>query len=480
MKTFFINIHRLVTVFIFIVAACGQPQGSTDETFVNPEDVYSKNGRLDITLNPQEGKTLIGPEEYTVFTYNGKYTPPQLRLNPGDTLNLKLVNMLSMETNIHYHGFDVSPLGKSDNIFRVASPRATPGATIDYRVILPKDHNAGTYWYHPHPCGKSEQQVSLGMSGSIIVSGLFDILPADFANIKDRTFLLKDIQSTEGLQKVLLCDTKNGVQEVYDFDSNAPTTRTVNGVINPGLRIAPGETQLWRISNVGANIYYMLKLEGHKMYQVGEDASYLKQVVARDSILLAPAARVEVLVQGGPAGRYEFKTLAMSTGSEGDNYPEVTLATLFSTGTPVKPLPIPGMLNDKLIDYRTYHVTNRRTFTFTELSDGDSFYINGRQFNLDSIDTKVKLGSLEEWSLVNATNEMHVFHIHQLNFQVTQINGEAINFNHYNDVVNMPPQSTVKILLPFDKPYMVGKFVYHCHILAHEDRGMMQVIEVVK
>ena len=99
---------------------------------------------------------------------------------------------------------------------------------------------------------------------------------------------------------------------------------------------------------------------------------------------------------------------------------------------------------------------------------------------MDSIDTRVKLGSLEEWTVINASDEMHCFHIHQINMQLVERNGKQIEFNGYNDVVNLLPKDTIKLLMPFTEEYMLGKFVYHCHILSHEDKGMMQVIEVYK
>lgn len=457
-------------------AACKLPTPEPTELLQQPKEVFSQNGVLEVTLQPTEGKLRLAGKEYMAWMYNGSYIPPLLHLKPGDTLKVHLVNGLKMETNLHFHGFDVSPLGNSDNIFRIGNP----GDTLDYEIILSKEHDAGTFWYHPHPCGKSEQQVFLGMSGGIIVDGLLDELPKEFHNLKDYTLLLKDIQPISNQKKTILCGAGTGVQEVYEFDSEKPTQRTVNGQINPTINIVPGETQIWRISNVGANIYYNIQLEGHQLYQIGEDGGYYKEIKARDSIIMPPGSRIELLVQAKKSGIYKLKTLAMSTGSAGDDYPEVTLATMVCAGSKVNSLVIPTKLNDKLVDLRTKKITGKRTFTFTEQSDPDAFYINGRQFNQDSIDTKVKLGSIEEWTLVNATDEMHCFHIHQFDFQVVEINGKPIEFNGTNDVINMPPRSTIKLLMPFIEEYMVGKFVYHCHILAHEDRGMMQVIEVIK
>jgi suppressor of ftsI len=467
------NIAALFPALI-IFLGCNHKNETSTEPLKNPEKIFSKNGLLEVTLASKEGNLQLAGKNYTAWMYNGSYLPPLLHLIPGDTLRMHLINGLNMETNMHYHGMNISPQGNGDNIFRIANP----GDTLNYEVIVPKNHDAGTFWYHPHTCGNSEQQVALGMSGGILVEGLFAKLPPVFKKQKDYLMLLKDIQSTEDLKKILLCSAEKGVKEVYKFDAEKPRQCTVNGQVNPFISIQPGETQIWRIFNVGANIYYNIHLEGHQLYQIGEDGVYYKQVKARDSILMPPGSRIELLVQAKKTGVFKLKTLAMNTGMDGDDYPEVTLATMISKGPSVNPLPIPINVNENLIDYRTKPITGKRTFTFTEAPG--AFFINHRQFNRDSIDTRVKLGSLEEWTIVNASDEMHCFHIHQINMQLVEIDGKKIEFNGYNDVVNMPPNSTIKLLMPFTGEYMVGKFVYHCHILSHEDKGMMQVIEVYK
>src|SRR5450432_245057 len=465
-------VSLIVTLVIF--SACNQKNDTRTEPLKSPEKIFSKNGLLEITLTAKEGTLQLAGKNYTAWMYNGSYMPPLLHLLQGDTLRVHLINGLNMQTNLHYHGMNVSSAGNGDNIFRIANP----GDTLHYEVVVPKNHDAGTFWYHPHTCGNSDQQVSLGMSGGILVEGLFAKLPPVFKQQKDYIMLLKDIQSTDDLKKIILCSAEKGVKEVYKFDSKKPRQCTVNGQINPFISIQPGETQIWRIFNVGADIYYNIYLEGHQLYQIGEDGVYYKQVKARDSILMPPGARIELLVQAKKTGEFKLKTLALSTGDDGDNYPEVTLATMVCKGPAVQPLPIPHHVNDQLIDYRTKNITAKRTFTFTE--GPGAFYINGRLFNRDSVDTRVKLGSIEEWTVVNASDEMHCFHIHQINMQVVEINGKPIEFNCYNDVVNVLPRDTVKLLMPFTEEYMLGKFVYHCHILSHEDKGMMQVVEVYK
>ena len=312
-----------------------------------------------------------------------------------------------------------------------------------------------------------ESQIFGGMSGGLIVEGMLEPFP-QLQGVKERIMLLKDFQNI------------GGQIPAENIDSNAGTTRTVNGVVNPTLKIRPGETQFWRIGNVGADIYYNLKLDGHVFYEIARDGNRHNQVVARDEILLPPGARTEVLVRGGPRGIYSLRTLYFNQGAAGDQYPEVILATLNSAGRPEAPIPLPTKEQFPPVeDLRTQPLAASRTFVFSENTETNEFFINGKLFDENRIDTTVQLGTVEEWTIENVSDEEHVFHIHQLDFQVIEVNGQPSEFIGRQDVVNLPVQGTVKILIPFTNPVIVGKFVYHCHIVSHEDNGMMAVIEVV-
>src|SRR3972149_1470821 len=208
--------------------------------------------------------------------------------------------------------------------------------------------------------------------------------------------------------------------------------------------------------------------------------------VPREEIFLPTSSRVEVLIQGGPKGVYEFRTLPINMGPQGDQYPEVTLATLISEGLQEEPVDLPTKsefpqienLCDKPIDPE-----NKKFFVFSENADGTTFFINGQQFDPNVINTMVELGDIQEWTIQNTSEEFHVFHIHQLDFQVCEENGVKQEFVGRQDTVNLPFATNgvpgeVKIVIPFTDPVILGKFVYHCHIMAHEDNGMMAVIEV--
>jgi FtsP/CotA-like multicopper oxidase with cupredoxin domain len=430
---------------------------STPETFVNPPEIKSSNGVLETTLTTGMAKVKIGDREVVSTVYNGLYLPPTLRVRPGDKLRLKLRNELDQETNLHYHGLEVSPSGRSDNIFL----HVGTGESFNYEVDIPRKHGEGLYWYHPHAHGLTEAQVSGGMSGGLIIEGILDPFP-QLKGIKERIMLLKD--------------TRIDGDTINVDDDPAKSTRTLNGLINPTIKVRPGETQFWRIGNIGSQAYYRLQLEGHTFYQIARDGNLQNQIQEVKEILLPPSSRVEVLVRGGAAGTYKLRSLAFNTGPAGDKNPEVTLATVISEGQAQQPIPLPTML-PPLDDLRQQPIARRREIVFTEAPG--KFFINGKQFDMDRVDTTVNLGDVEEWTVRNESDEMHTFHIHQIDFQVVEVNGQQVPLVGVQDNVNVSVRGVVKVLIPFTDPVIVGKFVYHCHILSHEDKGMMAVIEVV-
>ncbi|RZL91070.1 MAG: multicopper oxidase family protein [Variovorax sp.] len=469
------------------LASCGGGDGGGNfpvfqplvaETFRNPPELTSRNGELRAIFDVASVQVAVDSTPVTTTVYNGQYIPPVLRLKPGDTLQLDLVNLSADPTNEHYHGLDVSPRinadgSASDNVF----VHVPPGGSQQYKVAIPSTHHAGLYWYHSHQHGMSEQQVMGGLSGGMIIEGLLDPLP-QLAGIKERVLLLKDIQiGPDG-------------RVPADIDSSAPTHRTVNGLSNPTLMIAPGETQLLRIGNISANMYYRLKLPGHTFHEIARDGIRRSQFVSYDELLLPPASRSEVLIQGGPPGRYALETLDIDTGPQGDTVPATTLLTVVSQGLPRTPIALPTLPAQE--DFRSLPVAKRRTVTFVESADGNTFYVdsgNGHgpvQFDPSRVDSIIETGTVEEWTILNVTGEWHVFHIHQTNFQVTEINGTPQPFTGHQDNVNVSfqpdansPPGQVKLLIDFRNPIAIGKFVYHCHILEHEDGGMMAVAEVV-
>lgn len=435
-----------------------RPPLDTPATFLEPASVASRNGVLQLSLRAAPSTVHVAGRQVTAMLYDGQYIPPTLRVRPGDTIRLRLPNALAQPTNLHTHGLTVSPRGNSDNVFL----HIAPGQTQDYEIRLPADHAPGLYWYHPHPHGFSDVQTRNGMSGALIVEGLLDPFPT-LRHLPERVLLLKDLQVEHG--------------RVVHLGIGKNTIRTINGVVNPEIVLRPGETELWRIANIGADLYYKLALDGHRFDVLARDGKRLARLEPSDTLVLSPGARVEALVTGGAPGTHLLHDGNIDTGPAGNQYAGTVMATVRVRGAPAQPVTIPSALLP--VEDLRGKVTNRRTIVFTESQDGDTFFIDGRTFDQNRTDTRVKLGAVEEWTVRNEADELHSFHIHQTSFQITEINGVPQPVDGYRDIVDVPIGGEVKVVIPFTDPVIVGRFVYHCHILSHEDRGMMATIEVM-
>ncbi|MFF1263758.1 MULTISPECIES: multicopper oxidase family protein [unclassified Streptomyces] len=431
------------------------------EDLRDPQQIVSRNGLLKTRIVVEREKVRLAGRDLWALTYNGMYMPPTLRLRPGDRMEISFVNKLDQQTNLHVHGMHVSPVGNSDNIFL----KIEPGKTFTYKYAFPKSLEPGTYWYHPHPHTLSAAQTAGGMAGLIVVDGLDAYLPAALRGITQHVVALKDFQLVGDQIKT----TK--------LKMGAPTTRTVNGQLNPRIRIRPGETQLWHLANIGANIFYKVTLPGTKFHIVAKDGYPVNKVYSADSLVIPAGARYDVLVQGPKAGVSELRTLPYNTGKAGNQFPRATLATVHSDGEPMRPAALPKAFAP-VDDLAKEAVAGRKTVTFTENKAGTLFYINRKQFDHSRVDFRAKLNTVEEWTIKNDSDEVHSFHIHTNDFQVMSINGKPQTNYGLQDTVDVPPRGNMVIRIRFlDYP---GKTVLHCHILNHEDAGMMAVLQINK
>lgn len=462
--------------------------------FADPPQIASENGVLETEFTVAPHTVEVGGKKVTTDLYNGLFAPPTLRVRPGDTLRLKVSNgrdSLKENTNVHYHGTNVSPKAPADSVFI----EIKPGEDYQYEVHFPEDHPQGLFWYHPHWHGTTEYQIGSGLSGLISVDGVLDPWP-ELKDITQRFLILRDIQID-----------KHG-RVPNPPDPGDPTNRLVNGLRNPTIHIRPGEVQLWRVGNIGADIYYDLEIEGHKMYEVARDGVRKTQLAVNESLLLPTSARTEFLVVGGKPGRYIFRTKEIDMGPAGDPHPKTTLATLVVDGPEDESIKLPEVFPE-LQDLRTVEPCCERTFDFSETGDGDQFCINNVQTDMSIVNTTVRIGCVEKWTVNNCSAENHVFHHHQLQFQVIEKNGKPVPFTGWQDTVNLDfraadkdhpdrcksnadgsevsdctcptaedPHGSVVVLVPFLDPIIEGKAVYHCHIGEHEDNGMMQIINM--
>ena len=427
----------------------------------------SENGRLDVTLEAKDVATKLGPYTIRGAAYNGVYGGPVLRVKPGDILHVRLVNHLAQATNIHFHGLEVSPQGHGDNSMHMVQP----GESWDYEIEIPKDHPPGVYWYHTHGHQFAERQLMGGLSGTLIIDGFQDLVPAT-RGLKERLLVLKEVTPTGN-------GDLQTVPKPYNF-----VIKSVNGQLYPRIDIRPGETQLWHLTNQTANSYFRLVLEGHRFTIIGQDSHPVVHPETTSEVIIGPSARTDVLVTAGAAGSYRLIAKKTTTGPAGDMFPEQDLALMVSAPDASQPPPAPLGALTVAADARMSRpipadrIDARRDVVFSEDPVTGLFFINHATFDHDRVDVKVPLGNIEEWTIRNASDELHIFHIHQVAFQVVSINGKERPFDGLVDTVNIPIHGEVKIRIAFTDPVIVGRFMFHCHILEHEDKGMMAQIEV--
>ncbi|HXO99711.1 MAG TPA: multicopper oxidase domain-containing protein [Luteibacter sp.] len=455
--------RALLALALLGYGATAVAQSATDDLPNPREFTYDAQGVTQVDLIAVRTKVMVGNTPYTSMVFNGNYDAPLIRARPGGTIRLSLDNRMDEQTNLHFHGMQVSPLDEGDSIFRTTMPHEVG----KYVLKLPGGHSPGPYWYHSHFRDGSEHQVAGGLAGPILVDGIKDQFP-ELKDVRERVMVLRNFQKTF---------TGSLASEIV---TGSPSIRTINGQFQPTIHIRPGETQLWHLFNIAANQYFRLRIEGMEVQLLSQDADTVTKRVMVGEMLIGPSARVSILVTGPAAGTYALRLGSANTGPAGDTYAGGVLGHLVSSGEPAASVPITSPY-PQVRDLRTEAPAVRRRFVFQDDDDDpNAFFINGRQFDPRRVDTTVKLGDVEEWTLVNPSQELHQFHIHQLDFQVTKINGKDIDFIGYRDNVFIPALGSTTVLIPFTDPVILGKFVYHCHIMEHEDGGMMQVVQVVK
>ncbi|MFJ5531882.1 multicopper oxidase family protein [Streptomyces sp. NPDC093261] len=428
----------------------------------DPPELVSHDGLLKVNLVVERRRVQVGDRRLYATTYNGAYMPPTLRVRPGDRIDLTLTNNIDEDTNLHTHGLHVSPRAPSDDIFLAIKYRQA----YHYSYQIPHNQPVGTYWYHSHTDTLSAPQVAGGESGILIVDSLQEYLPASLRGITEHTIALKDFQ------------VQGDSIKTRPLSIGAPTQRTVNGQQTPVITLRPGETQLWRLANIGANIYYRLHLPGTRFHVIAQDGIPVRKVYAQDTLLISAGARFDVLVQAGGSGTARLETLPYDSGPAGNRFPRADLATVVTSGTPMTPATLPTDFVPHE-DLTRAQIAARKTIVYTENKAGTKFFINGRAFDPRRTDFTSTLGTVEEWTVRNDADEAHSFHLHTNDFQLMSVNGKAQPPSRaWYDTVNVPPRGVAVLRVHFTD--FIGRTVLHCHILNHEDKGMMSVLDIVR
>jgi suppressor of ftsI len=438
----------------------------TPEPLMQPPEIRSRNGILDATITAAPGQVRLGNHELSGLLYNGAYVPPTLRARLGDTLRITFRNDLpDKPSNLHYHGMSVSPQRNSDNVF----VHVHPGATFQYDVRIPASgrQGPGLFWYHPHAHGFVNDQILGGMSGGLVVDGIERLVPI-LQGLPERFFLIKHVKLGDDNEIV-----------------------SINGQINPSVTMRAGEMQFWRIAHIGASEFYKFHIEGMALYVVATDGHALARPRKLTEFFIGPGERIDAIAIGPAPGEYAMRTISFQNEAWRPSEPVLPLAVITSSGSPT---PDAGLENEILrqrldgpqwIDnVRAATIVRHRTLVYSRTADRKVFMIDGRVIDEARTDQTVRLGDTEEWTIVNTDRQYHSFHIHQTPFLVTEIGGIRWNDDSLRDTVSVPPATdqgpgTLKVVIPFTDPVIVGRFVYHCHAVDHEDKGMMGVIEVV-
>lgn len=450
------------------------PSSPTD---VLPTHHHSQSGLLDLALHARQQPVSLGNQRALLLAYNGQVPGPTLEVNPGDTVRINIDNQLEQTTNLHFHGLHIPPTGSADNVF-LAVP---PGATQQYEFVVPEQHPGGLFWYHPHHHGVVAEQVFGGLAGAFVVRGTVDEIP-EVQAAEEAILVLQDFDLNRQGQP-------QQPMPLFQRWGRQGNLITVNGELTPTLTIPQSGLLRLRLLNASPSRIYRLRLDNHPWYLIGLDGGTLPEPVElEEDVVLAPGERADILVPGTrEPNRYSLLSLpydrGITTMMEGmghhhhrragmDDTPRVVAQLQYGEATTAVPLPktlIPVTSLSEPI--------RRREFVLNHGTDhGHSFLINGRGFDHSRVDTGVQLGTVEDWRIVNKAGMDHPFHIHTNAFQVLHRNGQAVPLSVWKDVVNVKAYESVDLRIAFtDFP---GKTVYHCHILDHEDQGMMGILEI--
>ncbi len=444
----------------------------------------SEGGLLSFDLVAEAQRVKLGDRDANLLTYNGQVPGPRLEAKPGDTVQIRFTNRLNQPTNLHYHGLHIPPTGTGDNVFL----EIPPGESHTYEFQIPPNHPAGTFWYHPHYHGLVAEQLFGGLAGLFIVRGDLDEVP-EIKTAQEEFLVLKDYA----------LDRSGNIPDpghMAQMTGRIGDLLTVNGRFNPTLEIPQGGLLRLRLLNASTSRFFALSLEDHPFYLIATDGGAIAAPVEMNELVLAPGERVEVLVQGdrepgqyrlvnqpfnpaqGMMGRGMMGGGSMGGGMMGGSQRQSTtetIATLTYNGT-TEPLPLP----DQLIAIEPLPETQTtRQFSLNHgmgTGMGMVFLINGQAFDHNRIDTQVRLNTVEDWEIVNTGTMAHPFHVHTNKFQVISHNGQPVPYAAWKDVVSVSPGESVRLRMSF-RDY-VGKTVYHCHVLDHEDRGMMGILDI--
>ncbi len=457
------------------------------QSFVNPLSIPSTISSTNIVLSVQNGTMGVYPGFVTSsIGFNGNYLGPTLLMNKGDSVNIQIINSLLDTTTVHWHGMHVSPQNDGGPHVTIA-----PQATWNPRFKVLDD--ASTHWYHSHLHMRTAEQVTKGMAGFIIVKD-----PAEAAINLPRTYGLDDVPMV--FQSRAFTPAKQ-----FDALSSIDSVMLINGTKNPYIQL-PAQVVRLRLLNGSTMRAYNFGLSNNsQFFQIASDGGLLSSPVSLTRLMLAPGERAEILINlSGLQGQSLFLTnygseipngiygavnpAAMGMGTipnyannafNGSNTHLIRLDVVAQTANAVTGIPA-NLVQLNPLNPANANLTRNLTFTPMNMGGGGGlngpFVINGTPFDMMTINYTIPVNNIEIWSLTNNSPIAHPFHIHDVHYYILDINGmpPPPSLSGKKDVVLVRSQQTVRFIAQFnDFADEMYPYMYHCHMLLHEDEGMM-------
>ena len=448
--------------------------------FVDPPEMPNKSvvpGIVEVDLEARRASINVNGTMANLMTYNGTYPAPTIRVRKGDRLVVNLTNGLPPTTatnllgyvrnvtNLHTHGWHVTPETPSDYVMYELAPGQTYRHEYDTAMQA-----AGTLnFYHPHKHGVSAEQYWAGLAGALVVEDETDLLKAYETHI----MVIKDISlsGSEPAPHATMMDYMQGKEG---------NTVMVNGAVNPRLYLKSGQVQRWRIVNASSARFYRLSLDGHTLNLIGTDGGLLDKPYPLTEIILSPGERVDLLVKGtggAKSGSYRLKALPYARmGMSNQETRTLLTVTYKGSASPAQALPATVNAAAVRLDPSKLTIAAQRTMTLS-MGQGNA-YINGQDFDVNPYTVMSETGTYEIWTIVNQSGMDHPFHQHVNAAQVLSVSGGDGGYASlytsvpaWKDTVLVPKMGSVTLLVPVMD--FTGMAMFHCHILEHEDIGMM-------
>lgn len=503
---------------------------ATTLKFAIPREIRSEKKRLDVELVVAYADKTLGSTPVRLRTYNGELVGPTLRAKAGDTLYITLRNNLPNvatpgplnshhewnTTNLHFHGLHVAPQGRPDAESDNVLLELQPGGVQKYEVRIPRNHVAGTFWYHAHKHGSTSAHVSSGMAGALIIErddnkNNLDAVP-EVKAATEKVLLFQQVAFiVKGGTGVIERGTQQELNQMFGPTGwvNSGHYTTVNGQELPLITLAPGEVQRWRMIHGGFREKLLLQLQRDPaspggppaidFNEIAVDGLPLGKLNTVPTIEMYPGYRSDVLVKAPlTPGNYLLIDAAASPANTllGNAKPRTYIAKVVVAGAKVnRDLPTPDRLAPhRLVSLdasgpvvqRAFYGINSKGFVIAEQDAPAGQEIQGEPYN-PSVARRLPLGATEKWHIGTRNFDdptaapTHPFHIHTNPFEVISIVDQSgreklTGGPIWRDTIAMNPGDTITFVTRYDD--FVGEFVQHCHILDHEDQGMMQKIQI--